>query len=311
MEIKNKVIVITGGAGGIGLAIAKSLLMEDPKIVILADISFDDFDFNNNKVINKKCNVTKQLDLNNLINEVNKEFGLIDIFFSNAGILSLGDEQSSNEDWDKNWNLHVMSHVFAAQKLIRDKVTSDFDKKIDKGASTEFFKDKYRETGDLLKENLRSLGGDPFKVTPINNLEDYIKNKGEATAGNTNIFFNRLPYTLEQAEAYGVPDIFNTYAGGYAGVETPGSMEEGQEIDMGIKDVRDAYSSLPINMASQLAALEKKEYEEGMLKRTLENQLFADGGIAGLSGGDKSGPPPTSGPQPQGLLSLKNRVKNL
>ena len=76
----------------------------------------------------------------------------------------------------------------AAQKLIRDKVTSDFDKKIDKGASTEFFKDKYRETGDLLKENLRSLGGDPFTVTPINNLEDYIKNKGEATAGNTNIF---------------------------------------------------------------------------------------------------------------------------
>jgi hypothetical protein len=197
----------------------------------------------------------------------------------------------------------------AAQKLIRDKVTSDFDKKIDKGASTEFFKDKYRETGDLLKENLRSLGGDPFTVTPINNLEDYIKNKGEATAGNTNIFFNRLPYTLEQAEAYGVPDIFNTYAGGYAGVETPGSMEKGQDIDMGIKDVRDAYSSLPINMASQLADLEKKELEEGMLKRRLENQLFAGGGIAKLAGIDQ-GPPPVKGPNSQGLLSLKNRVRN-
>ncbi|MDC0227564.1 SDR family oxidoreductase [Alphaproteobacteria bacterium] len=120
MEIKNKVIVITGGAGGIGLAIAKNLLMEEPKVVILADISFDDFDFKNNKVINKKCNVSKQSDLNNLINQVNKEFGLIDIFFSNAGILSLGDEQSSNQDWDKNWNLHVMSHIFAAQKLVPD-----------------------------------------------------------------------------------------------------------------------------------------------------------------------------------------------
>ena len=190
-----------------------------------------------------------------------------------------------------------------AQKLIRDKVTSDFDKKIDKGASTEFFKDSNKE---LLKENLRSLGGDPYKVTPINNLEDYIKNKGEATAGNTNILFNRLPYTLEQAEAYGVPQIFDTYAGGYAGVETPGSMEDGQ-VDMGTKDVRDAYSSLPINMASQLAALEKKEFEEGMLKRRLEQELFAGGGIAGLSGGDKSGPPPESGPASQGLRSL---IKN-
>ena len=194
----------------------------------------------------------------------------------------------------------------AAQKLIRDKVTSDFDKKIDKGASTEFFKDSNK---DLLKENLKSLGGDPFTVTPINNLEDYIKNKGEATAGNTNILFNRLPYTLEQAEAYGVPDIFNTYAGGYAGVETPGSMEKGQEIDMGIKDVRDAYSSLPINMASQLAALEKKELEEGMLKRRLEDQLFAGGGIAKLAG-VSSGVAPVRGPNSQGLLSLKNRVRN-
>ena len=120
MEIKNKVIVITGGTGGIGLAIAKTLLLEDPKIIVLADINFENLDFKNNKVINKKCNVSNQSELNNLINEVNKEFGLIDIFCSNAGVLSLGDEQSSNEDWDKNWNLHVMSHVFASKKLIPD-----------------------------------------------------------------------------------------------------------------------------------------------------------------------------------------------
>ena len=197
----------------------------------------------------------------------------------------------------------------AAQKLIRDKVTSDFDKKIDKAASTEFFKDSNK---DLLKENLRSLGGDPFTVTPINNLENYIKNKGEATAGNTNIFLNRLPYTLDQAEAFGVGDIFDTYAGGYAGVETPGSMEDGQ-VDMGTKDVRDAYSSLPIDLASQLAALEKKEFEEGMLKKELNlGTGFAGGGIAGLSGGDPKGAMTKSmNPDSQGLSYLFNRVKKV
>ena len=41
------------------------------------------------------------------------------------------------------------------------------------------------------------------------------------------------------------------------------------------------------------------------------SERFARGGIAGLSGGDKSGPPPERGPNPQGLLSLKNRVRNL
>ena len=56
----------------------------------------------------------------NIAEYINQEFGLIDIFFSNAGILSLGDEQTSNEDWDRNWNLHVMSHIFAAKKLLPD-----------------------------------------------------------------------------------------------------------------------------------------------------------------------------------------------
>ena len=41
------------------------------------------------------------------------------------------------------------------------------------------------------------------------------------------------------------------------------------------------------------------------------SERFAKGGIAGLSGGDKSGPPPVRGPNPQGLLSLKNRVRNI
>ena len=59
----------------------------------------------------------------------------------------------------------------------------------------------------------------------------------------------------------------------------------------------------------QLADLEKKEFEEGMLKRKLENQLFAGGGIAKLAG-VSSGVAPVSGPNSQGLLSLKNRVRN-
>ena len=122
MEIKNKVIVVTGGAGGIGLAIAKEFLNHNPKIIILADISFENINYTNEKIINKKCDISNETQINSLIDKVNKEFGLIDIFCSNAGILTLGDEQSSNEDWCKNWNLHVMAHVYAAKKLIPDMV---------------------------------------------------------------------------------------------------------------------------------------------------------------------------------------------
>ena len=120
MEITNKVIVVTGGAGGIGLAIAKEFIKEGPKIVILVDISFKNFNFKDEKILCEQCDVTNESSIQNLIDKINLDFGLIDIFCSNAGILSLGSEQTSNEDWSKNWNLHVMSHVFAAKKLLPD-----------------------------------------------------------------------------------------------------------------------------------------------------------------------------------------------
>ncbi len=118
MEIENKVIVVTGGSGGIGQALATSFINEKAKFVIVLDINFDNFELGGKKLISKVCDVTNEKELIRIIDEINLEFGLIDIFCSNAGILSLGDEQTSREDWNKNWYLHVMSHVFAAKKLI-------------------------------------------------------------------------------------------------------------------------------------------------------------------------------------------------
>ena len=177
----------------------------------------------------------------------------------------------------------ILQGKVAAQQLIRDQVQSDYNKN-KKATSTQFFKDSDPE---LLKQNI--LSGDekfaPDKVTPITDLESYIRNKGEATAGNTNLFFDVKPYTLNRAEALGAGDIFDTYAGGYAGVETPGFIRETGEVDMGTKDVRDAYSSLPVEYASQLAALEKEDLKEGMLKKDIEQRLTGSGPLQLASGG--------------------------
>ena len=118
MKIENKVIVVTGGSGGIGLALGSRFISENAKVVILLDINFNNFETKYNNLISKICDVTNAKELTRIIDEINLEFGLIDIFCSNAGILTLGDEQTSFDDWNKNWNLHVMSHVFAAKKLI-------------------------------------------------------------------------------------------------------------------------------------------------------------------------------------------------
>ena len=86
MNIENKVVVITGGARGIGLALAKRFLLEKPKTIILVDLNFDDLELNNNDLVCKKCDVTDEISINLLIDEVNQKYGLIDIFCSNAGI---------------------------------------------------------------------------------------------------------------------------------------------------------------------------------------------------------------------------------
>ena len=160
----------------------------------------------------------------------------------------------------------------ATQKYIRDKVESDFEKKIENIASNETFQDADQE---LLKEQLRDLGGRPEKATPITDLESYMENKGEEMAGNTNLFFNVEPYVLEEAEALGVPEIFDDYALG-AGVEGPGR-----------KSLQDAYSEIPLEYAGGLAALEKKQLEEGLKKKRLEKFLqspyLSQGGIASLN----------------------------
>jgi len=184
------------------------------------------------------------------------------------------------------------------QKQIRGEVAQDFEKKIEKAGSTQFFKDSDPNMLDL---NLRQLGGEPKQVTPITDLESYMANKGEPMAGNENFFFNVKPYVLRRAIEYGQPNLFDDYALG-AGVEAPGR-----------KSLQDAYSEIPLEYASQLAALEKKQLEEGLLKKQLDlGTGFAGGGIAGLSGGIDKGPQRRSmNPDSQGLKGLFNRAMKI
>ena len=114
--MSNSVVVITGGSGGIGKALIKKYLLEG-SFVISADLK-NTMDFEDKNFSFLQCNVECENSIDNLFEFVLKKYNRIDYFFSNAGILSLGDEGSSNTDWKKNWNLHLMSHVFISRKLI-------------------------------------------------------------------------------------------------------------------------------------------------------------------------------------------------
>src|SRR6185295_13511543 len=64
-----------------------------------------------------ECDVSKEADIKRLVRETEDRFGRVDVFFSNAGIFQQGGLEASDADWEKNWKIHVMAHVYAARAV--------------------------------------------------------------------------------------------------------------------------------------------------------------------------------------------------
>ena len=121
MEVSGKRIVVTGAAFGIGKSMSKIFLDAGAKSIVMADINNKALQISAEE-INSSCvlaDVSKEEDIINLIDQSNALMGGIDIFCSNAGI---GGESgllnTSDEDWQKIWDINVMSHIYAAKHVI-------------------------------------------------------------------------------------------------------------------------------------------------------------------------------------------------
>ena len=117
MELRGKVAVITGAAGGIGKAVAQRFRQEGAAGVVLGDIGFRKIEALAEGVA-VPCDVSRESDLQNLVSEAERRFGRVDVFFSNAGIFQPGGLEASDADWERNWKIHVMAHVYAARAVV-------------------------------------------------------------------------------------------------------------------------------------------------------------------------------------------------
>lgn len=120
MELKDKVIVVTGAASGIGRAMALRYAKEDPRHIVCVDINEDAARETASAVGGTayRVNVGVEEEIKALIEDVEANIGPIDLFCSNAGISVAGGVEVGNDEWQRIWDINVMAHVWAARHLV-------------------------------------------------------------------------------------------------------------------------------------------------------------------------------------------------
>ena len=121
MNLQNKIVVVTGAGSGIGRALVVRFKAEGAKHVVSVDINPESAEQTADLIGDRsfEADVSNENDVVRLEKMTEEEVGPIDLFCSNAGI-GLGKDlhSATNEDWQKSWDINVMSHVYAARHLV-------------------------------------------------------------------------------------------------------------------------------------------------------------------------------------------------
>ena len=126
-SLEDKVIIITGGASGIGTSIVEQFLIQGSKVAFIdkeKDLGknlVEKFKNFKHKPLFKYCDLTNIINLKKTINEIREELGLISVLVNNAA----NDERHSidsvtEEFWDEKMNVNLKHYFFAIQSVCKD-----------------------------------------------------------------------------------------------------------------------------------------------------------------------------------------------
>jgi NAD(P)-dependent dehydrogenase (short-subunit alcohol dehydrogenase family) len=120
MEIKNTVVVVTGGAEGIGAALCRRFAREGAKGIVVADINETKAKAVADEIQGTafKCDVSREEEVKQLVRFTEEKYGPIDLFCSNAGIIAIGGVECPNDQWQRIWEINVMAHVYVGRAII-------------------------------------------------------------------------------------------------------------------------------------------------------------------------------------------------
>jgi NAD(P)-dependent dehydrogenase (short-subunit alcohol dehydrogenase family) len=127
MELSGKVAVVTGGASGIGRALARRFARDGARGIAVADIDAGgaqavaaEIGENAGKAaVGIGCDVSRPEQVEDLINETENAFGTpVDLFCANAGVGQGTGLDTPDDVWGLAFDVNVRAHVYSARLLV-------------------------------------------------------------------------------------------------------------------------------------------------------------------------------------------------
>jgi len=125
-SLKNRVAIVTGGAQGIGFAIAEQLAEMGANLVI-ADINLEgakraaaELSQKYNEAIGVEVDVSKAEQTEKMAKLALEKFGKIDILVNNAGVvIRKGALETTDDEWDWIFSINIMGAVHSCQAVVQ------------------------------------------------------------------------------------------------------------------------------------------------------------------------------------------------
>ena len=126
MELAGRHVVVTGGAGGIGRALARRVSAEGVRGLVVADREHETAHAVAEEVggLAVEFDAGLESSVSALISQASDAYGPVDVFISNAGVPgAMGGPEAPDEFWDEAWRVNFMAHVWAARALLPGMMT--------------------------------------------------------------------------------------------------------------------------------------------------------------------------------------------
>lgn len=120
MQVRDQVVVVTGGGNGIGRALCQRFAEEGAAGIVVADID----EAAAQRVAGQfgglavRCDVGVEAEIQSLVAQTEAAFGPIDLFCSNAGMTVKGGLDTTDDEWRRMWDVNFLSRMYAARAVV-------------------------------------------------------------------------------------------------------------------------------------------------------------------------------------------------